>query len=172
MAGLWKKIAVVLFLLSVFAIPMSSADAAAIKWQPNWRAATISAAREQKPILVMVSASWCGPCRRMLEQSFTDPRVVARVNSKFVPVIIDADDDSALLERWEVDATPTVLILDPQRRILSRQAGFQTAAQLDARLAAIRGQSPQHLALSSRPPITPAALLRLRETTTVLSTDR
>jgi thioredoxin-like negative regulator of GroEL len=88
--------------------------------------------------LVLIGARWCGSCRKMQVETFANPDVAARINQQFVPVLIDADEQAAVVQRLMVDAFPTVLVISPAQRIIGRFAGFQTASQLDARLASFR----------------------------------
>lgn len=114
----------------------SAAQAVGIAWHGNLQEAAQLAAAQHKPMLVMVKARWCGPCHKMLEQTFSNPAVAARINSQFVPVLLDADDHAAAVQSFGVDAMPTVLIISPERKVMGRFTGFQSAAQLGARLAA------------------------------------
>jgi hypothetical protein len=83
----------------------------------------------------MVGARWCGPCRKMHAETFPNPAVVARVNSQFVPVLLDAEAQAADVKRLGVDAFPTVLVVSPEEKVVGRLTGFQSASQLNARLA-------------------------------------
>jgi thiol-disulfide isomerase/thioredoxin len=115
----------------------SAAQAAGIAWHGNLQAAAQQAATQRKPLLVMVKASWCGPCHKMLKQTFPDPALAARINSHFIPVLLDADQQAATVQALGVSAMPTVIIMTPERKVAGRFTGFQSAAQLDARLAAL-----------------------------------
>ncbi|MBX7136239.1 MAG: thioredoxin family protein [Fimbriimonadaceae bacterium] len=87
----------VLAVLLVSVLQASPAVAQEIAWRTDVDEAMSESAREDKPMLVMVSASWCGYCRKMLRQTFPDPAVSTRVNSQFNPVLIDADREQALV---------------------------------------------------------------------------
>jgi thiol-disulfide isomerase/thioredoxin len=115
----------------------SDSQAAGINWHKNLVSADREATSRNKPLLVMVDAPWCGYCRKMLAQTFPDPAVAARINAQFIPVLINADEQPALVQSLKVDAMPTVLVVAPGRKIVARLTGFQTAAQLDARLASL-----------------------------------
>lgn len=124
-----------------------------------WRDDVVEAAGESrvknKPMLVMVSAAWCGYCHKMLRQTFPNPKVAARINGQFVPVLIDADRDSALVQKLKVEAMPTVLIVGPDRKILGTISGFQTAAQLDAKLASFKVDEQNRTVVKESPPAPP-----------------
>jgi thiol-disulfide isomerase/thioredoxin len=123
--------------LLAVAVSTSAAQAAGVAWHGNLQEAAQQAAAQHKPLLVMVKARWCGPCHKMLEQTFPNPAVAARINSQFVPVLLDADEHAAVVQSLGVEAMPTVLVIAPDRKVTGRLTGFQSAAQLDAQLAAL-----------------------------------
>jgi thioredoxin-like negative regulator of GroEL len=49
--------------------------------------------------------------------------------------LLDADEQADLVQKLKVDAMPTVLVISPERRIVGRFTGYQSAAQLAAYLA-------------------------------------
>jgi len=71
----------------------------------------------------------------MHAETFPNPAVAARVNSQFVPVLLDAEAQAADVKRLGVDAFPTVLVVSPEEKVVGRMTGFQSASQLNARLA-------------------------------------
>jgi thiol-disulfide isomerase/thioredoxin len=135
--------AVALFSITV---AVNQADAAGIVWRTRFDEAAQEAAAQHKPMLVMVKARWCGPCHKMLKQTFPDAGLASRVAGHFVPVLIDADENPALVKSLGIEAMPTVLVVSPERKIAGRFTGFQTAAQLHARLAAYAPREVQHVA--------------------------
>jgi thioredoxin-like negative regulator of GroEL len=131
-----------LAVLLAVAVFSNAAEAAPIVWHKDIRAALRASAEQGKPLMVMVGAGWCGYCHKMLQQTFPDPALALRVNGQFVPVLLDADEQAELVQKLRVDAMPTVLVISPERRILGRFAGFQSAAQLAARLASFQRARP------------------------------
>ncbi len=123
--------------LLVSALSASAAHGAGIAWHGNLQQAAQQATAQHKPLLVMVKARWCGPCHNMLKQTFPNPALAARISSQFVPVLIDADEQASVAQAFGVTAMPTVLVMSPERKVMGRFTGFQSAAQLDARLAAL-----------------------------------
>jgi thiol-disulfide isomerase/thioredoxin len=139
--------------VSVVATSCESAWSSEISWRTDVSAAARESAAAGKPLLLMVKARWCGPCHKMLQQSFPDPAVAARVNSAFIPLLVDADEQASLIQKLNINAFPTLLVLDSNQRVVERVTGFQTAAQLNVRLSAIR---PAEVRVAQRPVRPPA----------------
>lgn len=137
-----------------------TAQAAGIAWRRDVTAAAREAGASNKPLLLMVTARWCRPCHQMLQQTFPDPWVAARVNASFIPLLIDAGEQQSLIQQLNINAFPTMLILDSQQRVVERVTGYQTVAQLTSRLAVY--QPPVQPRVVQRPvnvvqPLRPAA---------------
>jgi|SRR5579872_2707495 len=115
-----------------------AAPGAEIAWYKSPQIAARESASRKKPLLVMISARWCGPCHKMLQQTFPQPALANRINSQFIPLLVDADEQPGLIQKLNVEATPTVLVMDANQKVISRMTGFQSAAQLDSRLAAFK----------------------------------
>lgn len=126
--------AVLSLLATLSATPLSAAE---IAWRKDADEALDASARENKPLLVMVTAEWCGYCHKMLRHTFPNPKVAARVNDEYVPILLDADEYPELIQKLKIGAMPTVLIVAPDRKIIRRISGFKTAAQFDATLSSL-----------------------------------
>ncbi|MFI1618163.1 thioredoxin [Streptomyces lydicus] len=74
-------------------------------------------------VLVDLWATWCGPCRKVspaLEQ------VARELAGKIKLVKVDVDQAPRLSQRFQVQAVPTLLLLD-QGEVIARQAGAAPA---------------------------------------------
>ncbi|MFD8548206.1 thioredoxin [Streptomyces sp. NPDC059649] len=74
-------------------------------------------------VLVDLWATWCGPCRMVspaLEQ------VARELAGKIKLVKVDVDQAPRLSQRFQVQAVPTLLLLD-QGEVIARQAGAAPA---------------------------------------------
>ncbi|MEX1094749.1 MAG: DUF255 domain-containing protein [Planctomycetales bacterium] len=139
--GLFYVFGATLAILSVR--PCSAADLQqqGIHWRKSYHAAAQEASRTHKPMLMQVTASWCGACQSMFSQTFSDNTVVERVNSSFVPFQIDADRHAELISALGVQAFPTTIVIDSDLTILSRIAGFRPSTSFGDALAAAAQKS-------------------------------
>jgi len=131
-----------------------SLSAGEVKWNKDLRQAAAQASQEHKPMLVMVSAPWCGYCQQMLKTTFRDEKVIGHLNQCFVPVYLDADENPDLVEKLEVEGLPTTLILSPEMKVLERHSGYQSAGQLTGQIVKVCNHdaaTPQAKGIPVRP---------------------
>jgi YHS domain-containing protein len=70
----------------------------------------------------------------MEHDSFPSPAVVARADSEFVPLRLQADVHQDLALSFELNGLPASVIVDPDRRVLAVHQGYLGADELDAML--------------------------------------
>lgn len=99
-----------------------------IAWQGSLQAALKIAAREKKPIFIDFWAEWCGPCKEMLATTYKDKAVVAR-SKQFVPVLINADEQPKVLEKFGISGLPTVIFMNAKGKVLLRTTGYDKAPE-------------------------------------------
>jgi protein disulfide-isomerase len=125
----------------------ASADApaeAAIAWfRGDLDAAFATATATGKPVLLYWGAEWCPDCKQLKSSVFTRADFIARTR-QFVAVYLDGDQPGAqaLGDAFRVTGYPTLVVLAPDRREVTRVAGGMDlslyAAALDAALADLR----------------------------------
>lgn len=81
-----------------------------------------SACSSRTLTVVDFGAPWCSACRE-LDQTFADPRVVARLQGVGL-VKIEVDKAEQLAERYGVTGVPVVIFLDGQCREIGRSVGY------------------------------------------------
>lgn len=93
--------------------------ASEIAWQPWSNDAFARAQREDKPILLSISAVWCHWCHVMDETSYSDAGVIEAINSRYVPVRVDNDERPDVNARYNMGGWPTTAFLTPDGSLLT-----------------------------------------------------
>jgi thioredoxin 1 len=85
-----------------------------------------------KLIFLDFTASWCMPCKKMDQETFSDKSVGDFINSHFIPYKVSVDEFSGLeiASKYIVKIYPTVMVVDVNGKEIRRVTGFQTAPNL------------------------------------------
>ncbi|HKU66666.1 MAG TPA: DUF255 domain-containing protein [Candidatus Baltobacteraceae bacterium] len=87
-----------------------------LTWSPQ---AFERAQRENKPVLLAISAVWCHWCHVMDETSYSDPEVIAAINARYVAVRVDNDRRPDVNARYNQGGWPTTAFLTPDGALLA-----------------------------------------------------
>jgi len=86
------------------------------EWGPD---AFAEAEQTATPILLSLTATWCGACHEMDARTYAEPRIAANINDSFVPVRVDVDRHPRVRERYNMGGFPTTAFLTPQGELLT-----------------------------------------------------
>ncbi|MFV8754221.1 tetratricopeptide repeat protein [Nannocystaceae bacterium ST9] len=112
----------------------------AVQWFDGTLDEALSLAEDQgKLVFVDVGAYWCPPCHELDEKVFTDPTVAAWLREHAIALHVDAEkgEGPELVERYAVQAYPSLLLIEPSGLEKGRIVDFHASAELIAMLAAI-----------------------------------
>ena len=108
----------------------SLSQAGEVSWNKDLKQAAKQASEQNKPLMVMVSAKWCGYCQKMLQTTFRDEKLIEHINGCFIPVYLDADQNQELVEQLQIEGLPTTLIISPELKVVKRLPGYQSAGRI------------------------------------------
>ena len=110
--------------------------AAQVPWRTDVAAARREGLQRNQPILLDFWASWCGPCNTMDAEVFSQERVALALRKAWV-IRVDIDRHTDIARRYEVEATPTLIVTDGHGNELFRHRGLLSADQLVKIMAAV-----------------------------------
>ncbi len=150
---MYKKLFLSLWFCFLSVILMAQGEPTTKQWMPSlgiqwttgitWDQIKQKAKAENKYIFVDCYATWCGPCKKMDKEVYTDSIVASFFNSEFISVKIQMDQtnkdddnvkawysDAELVGRkYKVTAYPSFLFLAPDGRIIEKEIGYKTTEE-------------------------------------------
>ena len=99
----------------------------------------IELAREQNKVVIAVaSASWCGPCQTYKGGTLVDADVEAWIQGNAIGIHIDTDKNREDAERLSVRSIPATFVIDPEKGTPGTVvAGFEGALKKNDLLEAL-----------------------------------
>lgn len=148
MKYLW--IGILLSLLPLL-LPSRAAAQDAVAWV-TWEDALARSREDDRKVLLHIYTDWCTLCRKMEEQTFSDPEVVRYINANFHPVRINAEGRQELSYRDKTYnyvrdgkvgyhalaaellrgqlSFPSLVFLDSKQDVIQSITGFRDARQM------------------------------------------
>ena len=90
-----------------------------IQWREWGQEAFLAAKAESKPVLLTLTATWCHWCHVMDQTSYSDSKVIALVNTGFIPVRVDVDQRPDISLRYNQGGFPSMALLDSQGHLIA-----------------------------------------------------
>lgn len=106
------------------------AQAQEVAWRQDYSASRQEASKAGRPLLYNFSTAWCGYCRKLDATTFRDPRVAKLLRDDFVPVKLDGERETRLVQELRIEVYPTLILSDAAGRILGRYTGYLDAEQM------------------------------------------
>lgn len=90
--------------------------------------------RENKSVFLLVHASYCSSCRKMIRTVFPEKEIGDLFNKNFInaQVDIESEEGERVVKDFEIRGTPTLLFLTPDGKVISKTSGFYSKQELIA----------------------------------------
>jgi len=138
--------------------------AAKINWLTLEEAQALNKTNPKK-IMVDLYTEWCGPCKMMMKQTFTDPALISYINENFYAVKFNAESQAPVTFKGKLYSNPTfnpaktprqrnavheytrttgirgyptLIIYNSEVEIIDRIVGFQKAPQVMRKLKKLK----------------------------------
>jgi thioredoxin-related protein len=138
-----KKAVLSLILVFPFLL-FAQTESDGIKWAEGltWNQIKEKAKEENKFIFVDAYATWCGPCKKMDKEVYTNKEVGTEVSQNFIAVKVQMDktskDDEQVkawypvaqsLNDYGIDGYPSFLFFSPDGKLAHKALGYQDTHQ-------------------------------------------
>lgn len=118
----------IFFLIIVLVSQFSNAN-----WITSFEDGKKMALASNKFMIVDFSATWCGPCKKMDSESWSDTEV-NQVLENYIQVKIDIDQERDLAEKYGIQGVPNMSIMDGNGKVLYSFSGYYDAIGLKREL--------------------------------------
>ena len=127
-----KRIVLVSFFIVLYGISFAQGTAGIEFSDGSWTEIKAEAKAEKKLIFIDCHTSWCGPCKKLSKEVFTQPEVGDFFNQNFISYKVDMEKGVGieLREKYHVGAYPTLLWLDHKENLVHRIVGYIEADAL------------------------------------------
>lgn len=94
-------------------------------FEGSYDEALAEATAKQKLLFIDFYADWCGPCKQMAKEVFTDSLIGVYFNEKFIALQINTEkkENKEVVKKYKVNAMPTLAFLRPDGKIVSILSG-------------------------------------------------
>jgi thioredoxin 1 len=101
-------------------------------YEGNFNDALAKAKSENKIIFMDAYASWCGPCKKMAANVFTDEKAGEYFNANFVNLKMDMEkgEGPEIARKYPVQYYPTLFFIDSKGNVVKKIVGYHDVEQL------------------------------------------
>ena len=110
-----------------------------VETREQMNAAQKKASDQMLMLFVDVYATWCGPCKMMDSEVYTDPAVAEYMNSHYVNVRLDGESDYGrnYVVEQQLEGYPSMFIFSDAGERVSKIVGYTPAGKLIATLRSV-----------------------------------
>jgi len=90
-------------------------------WEQDYQTAIQESQKSGKPLFIMMTADWCGPCKKLERDTLSDPKVRDFMKA-FVSV--KAYEDEKVEKKYGYNGYPTLVIADKKGEKVYKFSGY------------------------------------------------
>jgi thiol:disulfide interchange protein len=108
----------------------ASADPQPLVWSRDLKASLAQAKKDNKFVLADIYTEWCGYCKLLDRNTFSNPSMVSYLQSQFLVVKLNAEDNkegTKVANERDVSGYPTALVFNPDGKMVGRIVGYKDA---------------------------------------------
>lgn len=113
---------------------VAKADAVGIKFSDlTYEAALKLSQKTGKPVFIDCYTVWCGPCKHLSKNTFTNKEVGEFFNENFINLKVEMEKDAdgpELARLFKVRAYPTLVFVNGKGELIKQSLGYVTPEQL------------------------------------------
>ena len=113
---------------------------AALRWQQDIETAKATAKQTGRLVLVHFWTPSCAPCLMLEQNVFNQPGVAGAIEAQFVPVKLNANENSATATGFGITRVPTDVILTPDGQVVGKLISPPTPAAYIAEMSQVANQ--------------------------------
>jgi len=100
--------------------------------EQDWDKALKAAKTQNKLVFIDIYATWCGPCKLLKKNTFTDQKVGEFFNKNFVNVSIDGEKGvgPSLAQKFGITAYPSLIVTNAEGKPVLYTVGYIDAETL------------------------------------------
>jgi len=118
-------------------VPAAAHNAAALDWRPWSESVFAEAKRDHRFVLLDLEAVWCHWCHVMDANTYSDPRVIHLLRSRYITVKVDQDSRPDLSNRYEDYGWPATVVFDGNGQEIVKRQGYLAPDEMASLLQAI-----------------------------------
>ncbi len=103
------------------------AAAPTLTWQRDLHTSMTQAKTNNKFVLIDVYTDWCGWCKRLDRDTYTNSDVIAYLNKTFICVKVNGDDPTLgnwVTRKYQVNGYPAIIVLAPSGQLKGKIDGY------------------------------------------------
>ena len=101
-------------------------------FEGTWQEALKKSGSEKKLIFLDLSTRWCGWCKKMKANTYSDKNAGEYFNANFINMELDAEqgEGKRLAQKFGVTGYPTIYIVDKNENLILSSEGYHEAEDL------------------------------------------